>query len=200
MKWILHDNIGYIFPGQQQIILKTDTVEGAWNEVTSRMSPERIKAPLFRIWLDHGIDPVNKSYSYIIVPNATEAAVKRLVKKEPFILVNEKTRQEVISASGNTAGIVFYEPGKSAVFGGIEADQPCLVMIKRDRDKLQVSVADPTQLLSEVNISLNGFFSGDKVEMKNGKALVKILFPTGWEAGKTVTIYLNFKKLTKSTK
>ena len=66
-----------------------------------------------------------------------------------------------------------------------------LLISKKERGRIQLSVADPTQLLSDITITLNGNYSGENIEMKNGKANVKILFPTAWEAGKTITVYLN---------
>ena len=44
---------------------------------------------------------------------------------------------------------------------------------------------------SPVNIILNGTFKGENAEIKNGKTSVKVLLPSAWEAGKTVTVFLD---------
>jgi nitrogen fixation protein len=81
-----------------------------------------------------------------------------------------------------------YKAGKSAAFGGLEVDQPCLVMLKKQENGIQVSVADPTQKLAEINLILKGEYSGVNLIVKNGKTLMKVELPKDGEAGKTVTI------------
>ena len=64
-------------------------------------------------------------------------------------------------------------------------------MLKKAGDGLQVSVADPTQKLSEINIIITGKYNGKFMETKNGKTKIKIELPQGGEAGKTVTLNLS---------
>jgi chondroitin AC lyase len=176
--WILHDQIGYLFPNGGKLKLEAKNVEGSWNWVARRYPDERIKADLFKLWFMHGLNPNDQSYAYILVPNANKSVLDEMEKQAPFSILNEKNRQEVISSDGSMAGIVFYQAGKSAVFGGIEVDKACLIMLKKQSDGVKVSVADPTQQLSEINVSLNG---------KSGGKTLKIILPQGGEAGKTVT-------------
>jgi hypothetical protein len=116
--------------------------------------------------------------------------MEEMEKDTPFVIQNEKPKQEVLSASGETAGFVFYEPGKSAAFGGVEVDKSCVAMLKKTTEGLQVSVADPTQLLSEITMVLNGEFSGENVMTESGKTFLNFLLPGGGEAGKTITVQL----------
>ena len=189
-EWILHDNIGYLFPEKGELILKTDTVAGAWKDVASRFSAEILKAPLFKLYFSHGTNPVEQSYCYILVPNATEKELKKMAVKPPFVIRNEKMKQEVVSESGSTAGIIFYQAGKSNVFGGLETDKPCIVMIKKQKGGLQLSVADPTQKLAEIRMILNGIHTGENVVTRDGKSFLKIALPQGGEAGKSVTVVI----------
>ncbi len=174
-QWILHDGIGYYFPAGGKLVLKTDTVTGAWNLTTSRLSKETMKARLFRLWFDHGENPDGESYQYVLIPNAGRQQMEKLEKAFPFRIVNQAFRQEVLSTDGNLAGIVFYEAGRSEAFGGIVADQPCLVMLKKEGSKTRLAVSDPTQKLSQINLAIAG-------------KKVNIPLPQGPEAGKTVTI------------
>ena len=189
-KWILHDNIGYFFPEGGNLVLETKEVEGAWNRVTVRLSDELIRANIFKLWFDHGIDPDNESYNYVLVPNATKSVLIEMEKKPSFEIINEKNKQEVISANNSVVAIVFYEEGKSDAFGGIEVDKPCLVMLKKQGDGIQVSVADPTQKLGEINLILNNGYAGEFATSENGRTKLKIELPEGGESGKTVTLKL----------
>ncbi len=99
--------------------------------------------------------------------------------------------QEVESHSGDAAGIVFYKAGSSKTFDGIEVDRPCVVMLKKSYDGLKVSVADPTQLLNEINLTVSGNYSAEDSKAENGKTKLKVSLPQNEEAGKTVTLKLN---------
>ena len=189
--WIIHDNIGYIFPSGGNLKLETREVSGSWNWVASRYPEEIIKAGIFKLWFDHGTNPKAETYQYILVPNASKQIMDELESDKPFNIRNEKEIQEVISADGEIAGIVFYQPVKSGVFGGIEVDKPCLVIVKSQTDGLQISVADPTQLLSEIELTISGSFSGENVAKQNDKTVISVKLPKGEEAGKSVVFQLN---------
>jgi chondroitin AC lyase len=188
--WIIHDNIGYLFPAGGKLNLETYEVEGYWNWVASRYPEEVMKADIFKLWFEHGINPKNDSYQYVLVPNASKQKMEELNSIQPFKIKNTKDIQEVVALNGEIAGVVFYQPGKSDIFGGVEVDKPCLVMLKKQEDGLQVSLADPTQLLDEINIWLNGHFSGENAFVESGKTRVKVILPKGEQAGKTVTLKL----------
>lgn len=188
--WILHDNIGYMFPKGGKLKLETKKVEGRWTDVTTLLSDEVIAANIFKLWFDHGTNPSNESYDYVLVPNATKADLEEMEKELPFQIINLKNRQEVISADGSIAGIVFYEAAESYVFGGVETDKPCLVMLKNEDNELSVSASDPTQKLTELNLILNGEYSGELAQTAAGKTKLKIALPQDGKVGKTVTLKL----------
>jgi chondroitin AC lyase len=188
--WIIHDNIGYIFPSGGNLKLETREVSGSWNWVASRYPEEIIKAGIFKLWFDHGTNPKAETYQYILIPNASKQKMDELESDKPFNIRNEKEIQEVISTDGEIAGFVFYKPGKTGAFGGIEVDNPCLVMIKNQTNGLWVSVADPTPLTGEINLTLNERFSGENALVQSGKTKIKVILPKGEEAGKSFIIQL----------
>lgn len=187
-KWILHDSIGYFFPSPQKLSLHTEKVEGKWTDVTILLSEEIISADIFKLYFEHGINPKNDSYEYVLVPNATKSVLQEMEKQLPFEIINTTNTQEVVTLDKTLAGVVFYKAGKSAAFGGIEVDQPCLVMLKKRENGIQVSVSDPTQKLDEINLTINGNFTGDFASSEKGKTKLKIELPKGGEAGKTVIL------------
>ena len=188
--WILHDNIGYFLPGGGIMKLETNDVEGSWNWVARRYPDERIQSKIFNLWFEHGVNPNDQSYSYVLVPNADKPLTNEIENTFPFTIINVKERQEVVSADGVHAGIVFYKPGKSKVLGGIEVDQPCLVLLTKHNDGIQVSVSDPTQHLNEIQFTINGEFNYDNSLAENGNTTIAIKLPLEAEAGKTVAFNL----------
>jgi len=191
VKWILHDNTGYYFPEGGELALETKEVDGSWSWVAIRY-PERIeKAKIFKLWFVHGVNPVDQKYSYILIPNATKMGLNEMEKQPPFRIVNKKERQEVISFDGSFTGIVFYKSGRSTAFGGVEVEKPCLVMLKKQDNGMSVALADPTQKLIGVKLILNGQYKGEGASIRNGKTELKIKFPQGGEAGKTISLELS---------
>jgi hypothetical protein len=147
--------------------------------VVSRFSEEKLKAKIFNLWLDHGSNPSGQTYAYVLVPRADKQVMEKMGKRFPFRIRNLPVMQEVESRDGTMGGVVFYEAGKSEIFGGIEADQPCMVMVKKEGKKTLISVADPTRKLAEIHLHL-------------GKEAIArtIALPQGGEAGKSVIITL----------
>ncbi|MCA1761352.1 MAG: polysaccharide lyase beta-sandwich domain-containing protein, partial [Bacteroidales bacterium] len=188
--WIIHDNIGYLFPAGGNLNLETRNVDGSWHWVAARYPEEILKTDIFKLWFDHGTNPKSESYQYILVPNASQQKLQEMENQPPFKVRNGKDLQEVVSNKGEIAGVVFYKPGKSNIFGGLEVNQLCVLMLKKQDDGLQVSVADPTQLLGEINLVFNESFSGENTVVQNGKTKVKVILPKAEEAGKSVTFKL----------
>ncbi len=193
--WILHDNTGYYLPGGGNLKLETKAVEGSWNWVARRYPDKRIQSKIFKLWFDHGVNPTDQSYAYVLIPNANKSKMNEIENTSFFTILNDKERQEVVSANGSLMGIVFYKPGKSKVFGGIEVDQPCLVLMTKHSDGIRVSVSDPTQQLNEIQFTINGEFNYKNGLAENGKTKIAIKLPLEAEAGKTATLNLRKKSI-----
>ena len=65
------------------------------------------------------------------------------------------------------------------------------MMLVKKQGKLQVSLADPTQLEKEIKITLTGEFAHDNAKVEDGKTKITVPLPQGEEAGKTITLDLN---------
>ncbi|MBW8327353.1 MAG: polysaccharide lyase 8 family protein [Prolixibacteraceae bacterium] len=198
-KWILHDQAGYYFPDGGNLKLETKTVTGSWNRVASMYKDEPIQSGIFKLWFEHGTNPSGGTYAYSIIPQATKAQMQKLETKPSFRIVkNENNIQAVISSNQQWGGIVFYQAGKSEIFGGIETDQPGVLMVRREKDGLSVSVSDPTQKLDQIQLTLKGNYQtahpSVKVTHEQNNSMLWIRLPKGDEAGKTVAIKLIKKK------
>lgn len=194
-RWILHDGAGYYFPDGGNLKLETKTVTGSWNRVALMYKDEPIKAGIFKLWFEHGANPAGQTYAYCLVPKATKAKMQQMEAKPTFkIRNNDVNIQSVISADENFAGVIFYKAGKSELFGGIETDQPCVLMVKREGKGLSVSISDPTQKLTKIRLILGGKYktstAGVTANYVQNRSEFTIGLPSGDEAGKTVSFSL----------
>ena len=188
--WILHDNIGYLFPKGGNANLSTQILEGSWNKVAKRYRPVILTEHIFKLWLSHGAQPKNASYRYILVPNASEEKMKSLHKNNPFKIMNTKVQQSVVSSDEKKAGFVFYKKGTTTIKGGISVDAPCVILLEEKLDYLDLAISDPSQKLTKIGVSVKGNYSIKNSNYKNGKTHFVIHLPQGEQAGKTVQLQL----------
>ncbi len=189
--WILHDNTGYFFPKSGSLRMENKMLEGSWNKVAKRYRPIIVTDEIFKLWFDHGPNPTNASYEYVLVPKADKEKMNKLKEQSDLKILNTVDIQSVELTDKSMAGIIFYKAGKSDIFGGIEVDKPCVVMIKVKDGVLKISVADPTHKLNEINIMLNGQYRAEQASVEDNKTKLKISLPQDGYAGKSISITLN---------
>lgn len=184
--WILHDNIGYLFPEGGKINLSTQILEGSWNKVAKRYRAVILTENIFKLWFNHGTQPKNKKYSYILVPNSSEEEMMDLNKTNPFKIVNTTTQQSVATKDGRKVGIVFYKKGLSNFKGGISVDKPCVILIEGNLGYLNLAISDPTHNLTEITVKINGRYNVQNSKFYNGKTEFTVSLPKGEQLGKTI--------------
>jgi hypothetical protein len=103
--------------------------------------------------IEHGIDPENEKYAYILLPNASFEELEAYDASDIEILRNDGQIQAAHERSSGLCGIVFRE---NAYFEGVRADQPMIVMMRRrfcgEIDLL--TACDPTQKLESFSFAL----------------------------------------------
>lgn len=198
-KWILHDKAGYFFPEGGNLKVETKTVTGSWNKVAAMYKDELIQSGIFKLWFEHGVNPLQQSYAYCIVPQATKEKMVQLASKPSFRIVkNQKEIQAVVSSDQQWGGVVFYQPGKTELFGGIQIDQPAVLMVEKEKDGLLLYVSDPTQKLEQLQLTFKGKYQSENpscmVSHLQGSSVLTISLPKADEAGKTVSMKLVHQK------
>lgn len=188
--WVLHNDTGYLFPKGGKLVLEANNVEGSWNRVAKRYPDDRINADIFKLWFVHGTNPKAESYEYVIVPNATKSQLKELQDDNPFRIINKEHIQAVETVDRSKAGISFYSAGKIDIMGGVEVNQACLIILEKQINDVQVSVSDPTQKLSEIQIILEGNYEHENAQKVGSRTIINIKLPSDMEVGKTSIIRL----------
>jgi chondroitin AC lyase len=181
ISWVLHDSVGYFFPNPTKVNISNTERTGNWRQINHQAwaTEETVKKNVFTLWLDHGIQPQNAGYSYIVVPNINAAAAKEYNSKKAIkILVNTPAIQAVEHAGLGRTGVVFYKAGSIKVNDKLTfaTNQPCIVMIKANGATVSaIAVSDPTQKLSSLQVKVN-------------ERTINVSLPTGGEVGSTVIV------------
>lgn len=136
--------IGYYFPEKSKLNLLLEERNGAWSEINSNCPEEFIRRKYLTLWLDHGKEPKDENYSYIILPNKKIDEVKRYAENPDIIILeNSAQAQAVKNTKLNILAINFWEDSKKTV-DVILSSNKASVMFLENGESLELSVSDPT--------------------------------------------------------
>ncbi|MDO9040370.1 MAG: polysaccharide lyase family 8 super-sandwich domain-containing protein, partial [Bacteroidota bacterium] len=200
VNWVFHDGVGYLFPKPAKINISNQTQTGSWWDINKQTDTpkEMVNLDMFKLWIDHGKQPSNASYQYIVVPATTEQEMDK-AGQQIAILSNTPEIQAVKHTGLNICQAVFYTSGEIQVANGLKIgmDSPGTVMVKIVGSSVkQISVADPSRKLGKIHVSVTGriienghnfrsFWKQDKEV-----SYIAIVLPQGVYAGLSVTIEL----------
>lgn len=157
-QWVLHDKIGYFFPQKEEVFLTAQTQSGRWYDINTSKSKKEEKMDVFTLSINHGVDPKDGSYAYIVVPGKTSAQEMKAYQKKNAIeiLSNNPKIQAVRNTKLNVWMVTFFEAGTFTHKElSVNVDKPCILMIKDITSKsANLHIADPGQTQSPIQVEL----------------------------------------------
>ena len=159
------------------VTLKNAT--GSWADCGVE-STEPITLPVLDIAIDHGIKPQNNSYAYTIQPASDTTAAWR---RQLMIVRNDSLCQAVWHHGENYGMAIFFSAGETSLPNGlhITPSHPCALLYRQEGESTQLWLADPTQTLTTITITLRG--------LKN--ATLTTTLPVHEYVGSTVALILS---------
>lgn len=121
-------------------------------------SDEWLYENIFCLYQDHGVQPTDEHYQYIVVPSVTENELRQYVKTSHIqIKSNTETLQAVCHDQLGVSGIVFYQPGHVQLTENIKVsvDQPCIVVIREMGQTIQVALSNPENTEADITLQIN---------------------------------------------
>lgn len=95
------------------------------------------------MWIDHGVNPHNEKYSYVLLPNKSKEEVKKYNENPNIeILSNNESVHAVKEKELNITAANFWEDNQSVDF--ISSDKQSSVIVREDNNVLKVGISDPT--------------------------------------------------------
>lgn len=141
-EWILMEgHAGYLFPS------KADTFVSrySWDEADNQQ--------YFEARIEHGADPVDAEYSYVILPYATKEKLKRYYESPDIEMIDNTSEiQAVREKSLGITGYVFYQSGKCEY---ISVDEAMIVTVCERDGEYTISVSDPTHYLEKAKVYID---------------------------------------------
>ncbi len=151
--WITLDGAsGYLFPGGATVHALREARTGSWSDITKATKQPPVTRPYLTLWIDHGTNPTDATYAYILLPNAGAAETRATAANPDLtILANTPAVQAVRSARLGITGANFWQPG-SVDF--LHAGSPLSVMAQEIDGVLTLAIADPTHRQEQVTLEL----------------------------------------------
>lgn len=200
VSWILHDSVGYVFPVPVNVNLANQPATGSWFKINHQSdSPKKeITKDVFKLWIDHGRQPENASYQYIVVPSTSVSGMSNITNDRHIeILSNNSDLQAVRNSELNLCQIIFYKAGAIQITPEIKIgiDSPGIVMVKTDGQVIKrISVSDPTRKLNKIHLTVSSKaektgndFKASWDELKK-ESEISIQLPKDVYAGESITI------------
>ncbi|MBS4216669.1 polysaccharide lyase 8 family protein [Neobacillus rhizophilus] len=157
-------DIGYYFPEPTTINALREARTDKWSN--SNLYPKftddsDVTRNFVTLWKDHGKNPVNDTYEYVLLPNKTSSQTTDYANNPDIqVLKNSGDVQAVQEKKLNIVAANFWndnsQPLKVDGKDFISSDKKASVMTMQSGNELEISVSDPTQKnAGTINLEIN---------------------------------------------
>lgn len=151
-------NKGYIILGESKGVALQESRSGKWNNIMAMYPNDMIEnKEVFSLWINHGKDPQNATYQYLVLPAKSKDETKDFKTEDIQVISNTKDIQAIWLSKGKMAFVAAYTPADIQVSKDIylKSSETGLFLLKQEGKKLKVTFADPTQQLETIKIEIN---------------------------------------------
>ena len=172
------ENIGYKIINSPELNINFTENKGSWKNIGGTLDTEIVKQ-YFSVYLNHGKDPKDETYAYVILPMFSKEEVENYDTSRFKIEKLDDKAHIVRDTKTDIVAINFWNAGENE-FEGIKTKYP-LSIIKDEKDGiLKLYVSDPTQAQNEnVSLEISGKYkliekSSDKILVKTENGVTKL--------------------------
>ncbi len=190
-------DMGYYFPNQAEVQFQKLPRTGSWRDFSKYGDPTPVTRDYYTIWFDHGKNPTNAKYAYVLLPGKNAAEVKSYASEPNVeILSNTPQVQAVKAKKEGVTGLNFWEVSAKPV-AGISVSAPASVILHETDAELVIGVSDPTQLYAgEITVETDKTVKEATAENPNVKVLSvsPLKLQVNVKGGMGQTFSVTFKK------
>ncbi|MFH8984661.1 polysaccharide lyase 8 family protein [Streptomyces varsoviensis] len=139
---------GYVFPGDftgggRLRALREDRT-GSWRDINAGGVPDPLTRRYLTLWFDHGTDPADAAYAYLLMPGASPRTVAARAADPAWLtlLANTPDRQGVSVPSLGVTAVNFW---RAATAGPLTTTAPASILARRHARTTTLHLAAPTR-------------------------------------------------------
>ena len=156
-RWALHDGVGYAFPQGGHIMAALRPQRGSWHDINHSVNRhDTVEKQVFTLCLDHGRQPRQATYAYVVVPDARNRRRLRRALRRIEVVSNTPALQAVGHKGLQLLQCLFFEAGTLRHDGlTVRTDGRCALMLRRlPEGRTALHVADPSQSGRPIRVEL----------------------------------------------
>ncbi|HEX8603920.1 MAG TPA: polysaccharide lyase 8 family protein [Pseudoduganella sp.] len=145
--------IGYVFPLGADVVAERAGRRGSWRALNDQQSAQEVRQGFQTLALPHGAG----SYAYLLLPAASAADTARAAREPQLrIEANDAVAAAVLDLAANVYAANLWQAGAAPRDGRgyIVASGPAAVVLAEEGGRLRLSVADPTQRQTTLELSI----------------------------------------------
>lgn len=191
--------IGYYFPGKgQEVSVRRAKNSGNWSDIGT--SEGAATEEYLELWYDHGMNPQDDSYSYVLLPGrSAEETGEYAENPQITVLANDKNVQAAYGENGKVFGANVWSDEAVTVRDVTVKGQASVMTEEDENGILTVAVADPTMkntgtIVVEIHKPIENVISKDNnVTVKKMDDGVRLTVKTKGTNGESSMVSLQLK-------
>ena len=171
-------DLGYFFPQPATVKALREARSGSLGDINTNDIGTTLGTTVTRnyltLWFDHGANPSNATYAYVLLPNQTAVEVADYAANPDVVVIgNSTTAQGVRESTLGITAVNFWKDGTNRL-GGIIVDRKASVIMRNDGSFLDLGISDPTQTNSGIiNLELANFTAINALSYDQGITVVQ---------------------------
>lgn len=131
-----------MLPGGAALQTLREARTGAWSDINTTSATEQQTRHWQTLWLDHGTDPADAAYLYLLMPGASRRTVAARAADGHWltVLANTAAVQAVAVRSLGLTAANFWQPGTA---GRLSSTGPASALVREGRSTTAVRVSGP---------------------------------------------------------
>lgn len=148
---------GYYFPAGNSNLQATFVANtGSWSQINSGDDGTSRTDNYLKLWFNHGQQPTNANYAYVILPNMNASSVSNYaLSPDIVVLTNTANVQAVKKPALGIVAVNFWTNGNNSA-DLISVNNKSSVITSETATNISVGISDPTQTnKSSITVTLN---------------------------------------------
>ncbi|MDF2922346.1 MAG: hypothetical protein K0R57_1260 [Paenibacillaceae bacterium] len=141
-------DVGYYFPSASTINGLRESRTDQWSSIDQYYTGTDYTTSYTRnymnLWFDHGTNPINGSYAYVLLPGMSSGQVDTYAANPDITVVENSADAHAVKENALGILAVNYWNDTTKTVSGVTSNKKASVMVRTTENGTEVSVSDPT--------------------------------------------------------